>query len=40
MTHMKIPLSSLSFVGLDGKPARLTDYTWDLVLLVFLRHLA
>lgn len=40
MTHAEIPLASLSFTGLDEKPARLTDYPWDLLLLIFLRHLA
>lgn len=35
-----IPLDRVSLLDLEGKPTNLKDYTSDLLLVIFLRHLA
>jgi len=40
MMTQKIPIASLSFMSLEGRPVKLGDYSWNLLLLIFLRHLA
>jgi hypothetical protein len=36
----RVPLDQLPFVDLHGKPAVLSEYFENYVLLIFLRHLA
>jgi hypothetical protein len=35
-----IPLDRLCLLDLEGRPTNLKEQTWNLLLLIFLRHLA